>query len=180
MNEVRALRKSTGMSQNEFANRFNIPVRTLQQWEQELQKPPEYVLKMMEKILKTENEGAALSSKYISHVHAEPSVWKVCISEAFENCEQIYPIQQRKVKSVIDSVKGNPAVKKVVIFGSSVNSSCHMGSDLDIYIDLKEDINPLSLAGFNPDWEYDLFTNFMIDERLRREISAKGVKVYEQ
>ena len=51
---IAEIRKSTGMSQSEFAKFFDIPVRTLQDWEQERRVPPPYVPGMMLRILKHE------------------------------------------------------------------------------------------------------------------------------
>ena len=31
--------------------------------------------------------------------------WRVCIQDPFENCEKIYPIQQKKVKQMINNIK---------------------------------------------------------------------------
>jgi len=40
------------MTQGKFADYFHIPVRTLQKWENEERQPREYVVYMMETILK--------------------------------------------------------------------------------------------------------------------------------
>lgn len=52
---VKELRQATGMSQSKLAEYFGIPVRTLQDWEQGKRKPPEYVPKMMKRILQAES-----------------------------------------------------------------------------------------------------------------------------
>ena len=54
---IAEIRKSTGMSQSEFAKFFDIPVRTLQDWEQGRRVPPPYVPGMMLRILKHEFVG---------------------------------------------------------------------------------------------------------------------------
>lgn len=41
------LRKSTGMSRREFAEYFEIPYRTIQEWELGNRKMPTYLLKLM-------------------------------------------------------------------------------------------------------------------------------------
>lgn len=46
--EIRAL---TGMSQAKFAKKYEIPQRTLESWEMGDRNPPEYVLKMLERIV---------------------------------------------------------------------------------------------------------------------------------
>ena len=53
--EVRGLRASTGMSRQEFARYFEIPYRTLQDWELGNRRIPEYLLRLME--YKTRLEG---------------------------------------------------------------------------------------------------------------------------
>ena len=60
MREIRAL---TGLSQVKFAERYQIPMRTIQNWEMEgaqSRKAPPYVLRMLERIVKedlSENKG---------------------------------------------------------------------------------------------------------------------------
>ena len=46
--EVRSLRESTGMSRQEFAKYFEIPYRTLQDWELGNRRMPEYLFRLME------------------------------------------------------------------------------------------------------------------------------------
>ena len=53
-------------------------------------------------------------------------MWKICIPEPFMNCEKIYPIQQKKVKRLIDILSNNSNVKKIIIFGSSVSDRYHI------------------------------------------------------
>lgn len=54
---IKELRKSMGLTQSQFAEKFDIPVRTLQQWEQGRSEPPVYVIKMMSYILLLEAMG---------------------------------------------------------------------------------------------------------------------------
>ena len=51
---IKELRERTGLSQSKFAAYFEIPVRTLQEWEQERRTPPDYVVKLMWKIWNSE------------------------------------------------------------------------------------------------------------------------------
>ena len=53
---LKRLRKQTGLSQAKFAEKFEIPKNTLQDWEQERRTPPVYVVGMIEKILENERE----------------------------------------------------------------------------------------------------------------------------
>ena len=42
MRKIKALRKKTGLSQEEFAKEFHIPKRTVQNWEEGVNKPTAY------------------------------------------------------------------------------------------------------------------------------------------
>lgn len=52
---VKELRTKTGMTQKAFAEYFGIPKRTVEDWEYEKRKCPEYLLKLM--IYKLTNGG---------------------------------------------------------------------------------------------------------------------------
>ena len=54
---IKELRKKTGLSQSKFSAKFGIPVRTLQQWEQGISAPPEYLVRMMAYIMMLEDKG---------------------------------------------------------------------------------------------------------------------------
>lgn len=53
--KIKELRQTTGMNQSEFAEYFGVPVRTLQEWEQERRTPPHYVVELMERVWKSES-----------------------------------------------------------------------------------------------------------------------------
>ena len=45
---IREMRKQLGDTQSEFALRYNIPFRTIQNWETGTRKPPEYIINLLE------------------------------------------------------------------------------------------------------------------------------------
>ena len=51
--------------------------------------------------------------------------WKSFLKTPFKNCRYIYPIQQKKVEKMINHLKNNDNVIKIIVFGSSVTSKCH-------------------------------------------------------
>lgn len=53
--EFKELRKASGMNIKKFSEYFNIPYRTVQNWDNESRKCPKYLLDLMEYKLKTEN-----------------------------------------------------------------------------------------------------------------------------
>lgn len=51
--DIRTVRKKLNMTQTEFGNLFGIPMRTIQEWEYGKRKAPDYVINMIEEILKS-------------------------------------------------------------------------------------------------------------------------------
>lgn len=45
---IREMRTRLGDTQSEFATRYNIPFRTIQNWENGVRKPPEYIINLLE------------------------------------------------------------------------------------------------------------------------------------
>ena len=48
MNDFEKIRHRSGMSRTEFAKHFEIPYRTVQNWELGLRECPDYLLKLIE------------------------------------------------------------------------------------------------------------------------------------
>lgn len=48
MMTIKEIRALTGLSQTDFSEKYNIPKRTLQDWEYERRNPPEYVINLLE------------------------------------------------------------------------------------------------------------------------------------
>ena len=63
---IRELRTRLGITQTEFAARYGIPFRTVQNWESEIRKPPEYILKLLEDRVQSDliNRKTAVLPKY--------------------------------------------------------------------------------------------------------------------
>ena len=69
--KIKELRKKTGLSQSKFSAKFGIPVRTLQQWEQGISAPPEYLVRMMEYIMLLEENAQIKDEESIRGKHAD-------------------------------------------------------------------------------------------------------------
>lgn len=65
---VLEMRKSLGDTQSEFAQRYNIPYRTIQNWESGLRKPPEYILELLQHKVQEDlvNKKTVILPKYDS------------------------------------------------------------------------------------------------------------------
>ena len=55
MTSIKALRTASGMTQKAFAEYFGIPKRTIEDWDCERRKCPEYLFDLMQYKLKKEN-----------------------------------------------------------------------------------------------------------------------------
>ena len=51
---IKSLRAETGKTQRAFAEYYEIPVRTLEDWERGISSPPGYVLRLLEYRIRTE------------------------------------------------------------------------------------------------------------------------------
>ena len=45
--KIRALRAETGLNRKQFAGHFQIPLRTVEEWEAGRRKPPEYIPRLI-------------------------------------------------------------------------------------------------------------------------------------
>ena len=63
---IRGLRKQLGCTQSEFAARYNIPFRTVQNWEAGVRTPPEYVTSLLENRIREDlvNRKTAMLPQY--------------------------------------------------------------------------------------------------------------------
>ena len=68
---IKELRKKTGLSKSKFSAKFGIPVRTLQQWEQGISAPPEYLVRMMAYIMQLEENSQTKDEESIRGKHAD-------------------------------------------------------------------------------------------------------------
>lgn len=66
MMNIREMRTRLGDTQSEFAARYNIPFRTVQNWEEGVRKPPEYIINLLESRTQADlaNRKTAVLPKY--------------------------------------------------------------------------------------------------------------------
>lgn len=66
---IREMRGALGDTQSEFATRCNIPLRTIQNWEANVRKPPKYILNLLEQHVKEDlvNRKTITLPKYDPH-----------------------------------------------------------------------------------------------------------------
>lgn len=69
--KIRDIRKTTGLTQAKFAEKYSIPLPTLQHWERDYTKPPEYFCKLLEKSLDLDQEELV----YYNGKHGETYIY---------------------------------------------------------------------------------------------------------
>ena len=105
-------------------------------------------------------------------------IWNVCIKDPFINCRYVYPLQQPKVRAMIDAILSvDENVDRIILFGSSVTSRCTIRSDIDILAETPNEFVPINK--YLP-FVYDLFTPQTISEDFKKEIYKTGVVVYDR
>ena len=53
--KIKELRESTGMNRREFCDYFNIPYRTVSEWERDGRHAPEYLIRLLEYYIMAEH-----------------------------------------------------------------------------------------------------------------------------
>lgn len=95
---------------------------------------------------------------------------------------RIHPYQQRNVAKLIEAAKDLPSIKRIYVFGSSVEDRCSILSDLDIAVEWNyEDWEEASkLRRSLGDIDVDMLDYREGDtSRVQRDIETKGVVVYD-
>ena len=109
----------------------------------------------------------------------------ICDSEYYE-AKRIYPLKQKIVKELYDALSKRKEIKKLILFGSSINITCTKNSDVDLAVELfdptLENKNIISeivqnITNYNSDiiWVDSLDKESLIYKRILR-----GVVLYEQ
>lgn len=79
---------------------------------------------------------APAQSRLIQSTSAQTTHWTKCDIGSFSHCDQIHPLQRKKVEKMLDCLRKDSNVVRVTVFGSSATERCHIGSDVDLYIEL--------------------------------------------
>lgn len=69
--DIKKIRAFSGLTQNEFAKKYEIPIGTLHHWEAGDRKPPEYVLKLLQRVIEGEQAHKALQEAELRRIEEE-------------------------------------------------------------------------------------------------------------
>lgn len=123
--EVKTLRQITGLTQKEFSTRYQIPLKTLQNWESDADCPsarkcPRYVIFLLEKAVTVDFKvarnllGAKIDERHLT------------------------AIEEAKAK-----IRRSPLakyVKDVMLYGSTARGTARHSSDIDLLMILDDDV----------------------------------------
>ena len=56
--QIYRIRKSSGLTRNDFAAKYHIPIRTLEKWERSEITPAEYLIEWLARLVRIDTEGA--------------------------------------------------------------------------------------------------------------------------
>ena len=98
---------------------------------------------------------------------------------SFQNANRVHPLMQARIEKLLQSMLKDKNVRKLVLFGSSLEFRCNSNSDIDIYIEKKD--RDKKLEHFpDLDCEVDIVTNLSPDSKLYFEIDKKGLILFER
>ncbi len=144
--EVKQIRQVTGLTQKEFSSRYDIPMKTLQNWEACKDSPshracPNYVEKLLEKAVRTDfPEKARLLDANIDENHLTT------------------------IRQAIAKIRKSPLakyVKDVYLYGSTARGKARATSDIDLLMVLDESVKQKSRYN---DWITYLKGNISSDD----------------
>lgn len=111
--------------------------------------------------------------------------------ESFQHVNKIHPLKQKLVRDIVQAARVDEAVKRIIVFGSSIRYDCDITSDLDLCIDWKYDCydeegvlkpftrNMRKNISYISKGNADVVDFEYLDGTLIKEAVNKGVVVYE-
>ena len=88
----------------------------------------------------------------------------------FQDANRVHPLMQKRVERLIREFAKDPNIRKVILFGSSLEFRCNSASDIDLYIEKYDSDKKL----------IDLISNLSPASRLYKEIEQTGLLLYER
>lgn len=109
------------------------------------------------------------------------SMWDFPIMDgvAFPNANRVHPLMQRRAEKLIQELGRDQNIRRLILFGSSLEFRCSSNSDIDLYI---EKYDPEKKLAHIPelDCEIDIITNLPPDHKLYQQIEQTGLILFER
>ena len=122
MNKIKAAREAAGLTQSEVFEVLRIPMRTLQDWENERRTPPEWAERLI--IEKLEQIKEKKTMTYEVRVSTIESGWEVVYEGTKEACMEEYQNQLE-----VDKEEGTTNFATQVVDGFGKVIAEHKGDD---------------------------------------------------
>lgn len=122
MNKIKAAREAAGLTQSEVFEVLRIPMRTLQDWENERRTPPEWAERLI--IEKLEQIKEKKTMTYEVRVSTIESGWEVVYEGTKEACMEEYQNQLE-----VDKEEGTTNFATQVVDGFGEVIAEHKGDD---------------------------------------------------
>lgn len=109
------------------------------------------------------------------------NMWDFPVLEgvSFQNANRVHPLMQRRVQTIICELGKDQNIRKLILFGSSLEFRCCSNSDLDLYIE-KHDLGKKLEHLPELDCETDIITNLPPSNKLYQEIVQTGLILFER
>lgn len=109
------------------------------------------------------------------------NMWDFPIMEGvdFPNANRVHPLMQNRVNKLIHEFSKDQNIRRLILYGSSLEFRCSSASDIDLYIE-KE--NPEKKLEYIPelDCEIDIITNLPSENKLYQRIEQTGLLLFER
>lgn len=98
---------------------------------------------------------------------------------SFHNANRVHPLMQHRVEKIIHETLKDSNIRRLVLYGSSLEFRCSSSSDIDLYI---EKYDPDKKLAFFPDLdcETDIITNLSSNHKLYQVIEQTGLLLFER
>lgn len=97
----------------------------------------------------------------------------------FQGANRIHPLMQRRVEKLIHELGKDQNIRRLILFGSSLEFRCNSFSDIDLYVEKYN--SEKKLENFPElDCEIDIVTNLRSDNKLYQEIERTGLVLFER
>lgn len=100
---------------------------------------------------------------------------------SFPNAQFVHPCKQEDVQAIYDSMIKQDNIVLLVVFGSSVTLGCHVPSDVDIYIETRDNKMMYELPYSELKSEVDVVMNLTNwNYGVAKEIAEKGIVLFDR
>jgi len=109
------------------------------------------------------------------------NMWDFPVLEgiSFPTANRIHPLMQRRVQTLIRELAKDQNIRKLILFGSSLEFRCSSTSDIDLYIEKLDSTKKLEHFP-ELDCETDIITNLPPDNKLYQQIVQTGLILFER